>query len=210
MPVNSEYTTCTWFEYCWHLKQEQFHSWLCIAWLYSLLWWIENVCILHELTIESSKNQDFIFIHLCNTKSLSGGEFIDWETDNFPSFLVLGIVSLDRVNIFLRRIGDTAKYINHSILERATGMIMSAFIQIWNIKPDINIAVILLTSYLSLIIFLSWTSDDNKLLTHWASWMAMSRVLHFVSDQHLIVILNHNLMAFKHWIGKFIEITTTN
>jgi hypothetical protein len=51
---------------------------------------VENISVFHVFALETSKNQDFIVIHLGDTGALSGGELISWEVYELP--FVLGCV----------------------------------------------------------------------------------------------------------------------
>jgi hypothetical protein len=116
--------------------------------------WIEHKGIFQELATEASKDEDLLLTHLGYSETLSACEALLLEADNFPVFLVLVIILLNDVDVLLCLIGDAAEDIDKSVLEAATCMIVSAFIQVWDLKPYIQIIVVLLTLLMRIVILL--------------------------------------------------------
>ncbi len=72
---------------------------------------------LHVFAIESTENQNLIFVHLSHTEALASWEALCGESNELPSFLGLVIHAFNTVNILLGCIRYPAEHIHKAVLE---------------------------------------------------------------------------------------------
>ena len=104
-------------EDCGHLEQEHFHARLSFCKSHSFLRIVEDVGFLHVFTIESAENQNLIFVHLSNTKTLASREALRRESDNLPGLLGSVIQAFYAVNVLLGCICDSTEHVYKTVLE---------------------------------------------------------------------------------------------
>ena len=144
--------------------------------------WIENVSIFQVLSLKPTKYQYFVLTHLCYSCSLPGWKSIKRYIYQLPWVLLLLIIFFNRIAILFGWIGYATKHINKSVSEWATGMVVSSFIQIRKVKPNIYVHIVLLTFHVCTFIFFPWSCYYNKLFSKGACSMTMPWVFHFISQ----------------------------
>jgi hypothetical protein len=76
-------------------------------------------------------------------------------------------------------------------------MIVTALIQLREIKPNVNICVVALCLIFGMFYLLSGASDNDELITQRAGRVTMALVLHSILAQYAIGgILDHDFKAF--------------
>jgi len=162
LPVNCIHCPCGLFIYCGHLEREDFlDGRSCLS--QTLLNRVKYISILQKPATETSKDKQFLIIHLGNSQSLSASKAFSCVLDHLPVLLWRVIIFFNRVNIFLSCIRNATEYVDKFILEWTTSMVMSAFIQRRNFKPDVQVNIILLTFQMSSVILLPWSSYNDEL-----------------------------------------------
>lgn len=167
MPVNSENSPCSLFVDSGHLEREYLLNGRS-GFLQLLLDRVKHVGVLEELAAESSEYKNLIIIHLGNSKSLSPCEALACVLDCLPVLLSLVIVPFNSVHILLGRIRYATEHIHKLILETATSMVMSSFVQGRYLKPNVEVYIVLFTFLMSVVGLFSRTSHDYELLAEGA------------------------------------------
>ena len=127
--------------------------------------------------------------------------------------MILGdVVELfNGVDVLFRLIRYSTEYIDESVKERTAGMIVTAFIELWDVEPDININVVAFSSDLSLVSLLSRSSYYDELVTQRASRVSMTRILQLIFLKKITRALIHeDLVALIHSLSHLVEVSTPN
>ena len=126
---------------------------------------IEEIYVTQELTAKAAENYDRSIADLWNTCALSLWEIEDGNIDQNP---VLAsdwtVISFDRVAVLLSWICDTTENVNKPVSQCAGGMVVSAAVQAWDIKPNIKIDVILLARPVGIFGVESGAGDNQKFI----------------------------------------------
>ena len=105
----------------------------------------------HVFSIEATEDKDLILVHLGDTKTLAGRKLVCCEVHELPVFLRLVVYSLDAIYIFLACVSNSAEDVDEAVLKGAARMIVTAFIQLRKIKPNVNICVVALCLIFSML-----------------------------------------------------------
>ena len=90
-------------------------------------------------------------------------------------------------------------------------MIVTALIQLREVKPNVNICVVALCLIFSMLYLLSGASYNDELITQGAGRVTVALVLHSILAQDAIgAILNHYFKALIEGVRCFLEVTPTN
>jgi hypothetical protein len=95
---------------------------------------------------------------------LPSRELLGLEDDELPSFLVAVVKALDRVDVLLCRIGDSAEHVDKAVKERAASMVVPALVQLRQVEPDIDIYVVALGLDVGLVVLLARTGHHDELV----------------------------------------------
>lgn len=87
---------------------------------------------------------------------------------------------------------------------------MAAYVQVWHFKPKINVRIVHLTFGLGGVLFFSGTSNHDKFLPKPACRVTVSWVLHGVTLDELVVVVDLNLIERVESIIITLVVTTTN
>lgn len=228
LPIDSDHFSLFDVADCWHLEWEELLIW----WSFKLVEFvdvagvfidIDEVVILAELSIESSNNHEFTSWELAHTCSLSGCDHvvrvlcsINWNS--LPFIIEIckwKLHSFKWRRVFLVCILNTTKNVDKFIVEVCTWVIMSSFIDLSKFHPFINLSIIDLNSWLSLIDFFSGTTDQNVSIGDCAARVAMSCKLHlFLFFKFILetVIASQffELSALEHGIWQSFIVSTSN
>ena len=90
-------------------------------------------------------------------------------------------------------------------------MIVTAFIELWDVEPDIKIDVVAFSSDLSLVSLLSRSCYNDELVTQRAGRVSMTRILQFIFLKKITRALIHeDLVALIHSLSYLVEVSATN
>jgi hypothetical protein len=134
---------------------------LIVCFFHRVLTYIVEVAFTQEFTWKSTEDDDFFISNLGNSSTLSLWELYRWHINDCPVLrAVLRVITFNRVAVLATWLSNTTEDIYESVLERATWMVVSTNIEVWNFEPEIKIDVVLFTSFVGSIIFTSRASDN--------------------------------------------------
>ncbi len=131
------------------------------------------------------------------------------EGEKFPWSAGHGVVSFDRVNVLFGDVGDAAEDVDEALTEAAGGVVMTAFIQILNIEPQIEVDVVLLTLLLSVVDLFARAGADNELVAESTNRVAVAGESQLAAGQKFEGA-RVELHRFEHGVANDVEVTATD
>jgi len=89
---------------------------------------------------------------------------------------------------------------------------VTSYVQVWDLKPQIEVDVVLLASLEGLVVLAAGAGDDEELVVEAADRVAVARVLHVIhaeAIEHVRVVV-HDLEALLEGGGLSLDITAAN
>ena len=164
-----------------HLECEQIHVRLHGCLSHAVVASVENAAVLEEPSWESTKDHDFVSSNLHNTSTLALGKLSWRHVDDNPGVRpVLRVVPLDRVAVLFAWLCNSAENIDKSLVVSAAWVVVSADIHVWDLKPKIEVDVVLFATAICFIFFTAWACHNQELVAEAANWVSMARVLHII------------------------------
>ena len=205
--------TTRFVENSWHLESKKINIRLVICFFHCVRADIVQVAFTKEFSWKSAKDNNLFIGNLRNTSSLSFWERTWWHVyDNPVLRTVLWIVAFNRVAVFATWLCNSAEDINKSVLECATGVVMSSNIEIRNFEPEIEVNIILFTPFISSIIFTSWSSDNKELVIKTADRVTMASIFELIHCNAVkgCCSIVDNLVALLQRGRVFIDFSTSD
>lgn len=110
------------------------------------------------------------------SEALSLAQHFFQRLDQFPAQSeVLRVQFLNGIDIFFGCILDSTENVHESLFESAGSVVMSAFVEIGRVKPDVDGNIILLALFVSVVAVFSAARANNKLGADGTGRVAVSR-----------------------------------
>ena len=154
---------------------------------------VEQVGVPQKSAAKASKYENILGVLLNDSTALSIWELLVVQLDESPLLLLVVVVEFDGVDVLSSLVSDAAEAVNEPVRERAGTMVVSADVQIWHFKPEVDIRVVHLTLSLGAIFLFSAPSHYNKLFAKPDGRVAMSWVLHRVSLGQAVSVVGLDL-----------------
>lgn len=129
--------------------------------------------------------------------------------NGLPHLLGLVVESLDGVDVLLRLVAYSTEDVHKLVLETTARVVVPALIQRRNLKPNVQVYIVLLASLMSIVILLPRAGDNDELLAEGAGRMPVARELHLILGRELKGASVH-FVALVQRLVVLVEIPASN